>query len=62
MKRQKTRPDFRHANPGRPPLVEGEATRRITIRVNDSLADKVERNGGSPWIRELIAKAREAAS
>jgi hypothetical protein len=47
--------------PGRPPVLEGEATVTMNIRMTEAQRAKVERNGGGPWVRKLIDKARNTS-
>lgn len=44
---------------GRPPLQEGEATVVVTTKMTAMQRDKLQRLGGSAWIRERIDKARD---
>lgn len=46
---------------GRKPLQEGVETVPVTVRMTTIQKDKLQRLGGSPWLRERIDKAREPA-
>jgi hypothetical protein len=43
-------------NAGRPPLVEGEQTVPVTIRMTTSQRQRLEELGGADWVRRQIDK------
>lgn len=43
---------------GRPPLSDGAATVRVSIQVTEPQKEKLEKLGGSAWVREKIDKAK----
>jgi len=43
---------------GRPPLSEDEPTVTVSLRMTQSLRDKLTKLGGAPWIRGKIEKAK----
>lgn len=44
---------------GRKPLPEGEAMVTTTVKLKPAQREKLNRLGGSPWVRDRIDKARE---
>ena len=46
---------------GRKPLEEGVDTVHVSVRMTTTQKDKLQRLGGSPWMRARIDKAREPA-
>jgi hypothetical protein len=44
---------------GRKPLVAGEETVPVTIRMTDTQKQKLKRLGGPKWVRAQIDKATE---
>lgn len=46
---------------GRPPLDGQEAMKTRTFRATDAQAEKLERLGGSEWIRRKIDSAKDPA-
>lgn len=44
--------------PGRPPVLEGEATVTMNIRMTEAQRAKVHANGGGEWVRKLIDRAK----
>lgn len=51
--------DRRRFNRGRPPLVEGEETVRITIRLAKSQRAKLGRIGGAERFRQWLDRVKE---
>lgn len=53
----------KHGGPGRgqgrKPLKEGEETVTVGVKMAKSQRDKLQRLGGSKWIRARIDKAKE---
>lgn len=45
---------------GRPSLGEGGRSPMLALRVPQALKDKVARNGGAAWVRQLIERAPDA--
>ncbi len=45
---------------GRPSLGEGGRSPMLVLRVPQALKDKVARNGGAAWVRQLIERAPDA--
>lgn len=43
---------------GRPPIVKGEVTVPVPIRMTVRQRDKLKRLGGSPWVRRQIDEAK----
>ncbi len=44
---------------GRPPLSEDEPTVTVSLRMTQTLRDKLARLGGAQWIRDKLARAKE---
>ena len=44
---------------GRPRIEEGQETFPVTVRMTGGQKEKLDRLGGSPWMRSKIDKARE---
>ncbi len=44
---------------GRKPLVDGDQTVPVSIKMTTSQKEKLSRLGGAPWVRARIDKARE---
>ena len=47
---------------GRKPLQPGAETVPVSIKMTTEQRDKLQRLGGSPWVRARIDKAREPES
>lgn len=46
-------------DPGRPRVDPQEDTVTMNIRFSASQREKIDRNGGGPWVRKLVDKARD---
>ena len=44
---------------GRKPIKSGEATVPVTVRMVSSQKEKLQRLGGSPWVRKKIDDEKE---
>jgi hypothetical protein len=58
MKQNRARGGAR-AGAGRKPLPEGEAMVPVTVKMQPSQREKLQRLGGSPWVRKKIDQAKE---
>ena len=47
---------------GRPGLAGEGSAPTYTLRMPEDLRAKIDRNGGPPWLRELVKKAPETSA
>lgn len=52
-------PKSRRDGPGKPPLSDDEKTVMVTVKMPESMRDKLMRLGGSEWLRKKIEGEKE---